>query len=210
MMPDQVPLRHGLVGDEPLARLAHGCRRLPTEGATREELERVRVRLALEWPEEGRARPGGFPFRLVSLEVTRRLEKAGAWSRALAPANGRRNEQVPEIGELRSRVERLLGRDGVRVPLGRLRAEVVLEEEIRSSMRAERSRRSREDSAPLTRTVVTEARRRIEEAASWFVSLEEGAEAIWEKVTRRFEAHAPHLCVEESGPETVIRSSVAS
>ncbi|MGI0129941.1 MAG: hypothetical protein ACREEC_07315 [Thermoplasmata archaeon] len=209
VMPDYEPLRHGLVGDEALARLAQWSRKLPTEGARLAELERVWVRLALEWVEEGRTHPGGFPFRLAYLEVARRLEKIGEWARALVRANLRWNEVVPEVAELKGRTERLLGREGVRVPLGRLRSEVVLWEEVRSAMRAERSRRSGEDLAPMTPTDVAEAKRRIEEAGSRFVGLGEWAQAIWEKVQRRFDAHGPYLWVEVPGLPTVIRSSVA-
>ncbi|MGI0132289.1 MAG: hypothetical protein ACREDK_04255 [Thermoplasmata archaeon] len=116
---------------------------------------------------------------------------------------------MPEVGELRVRVEQLLDREGVRVPLGRLRSEVVLGEKIRSVLRAGRSRRSREDRAPMTPTDVAEANRRIEEGGTRFVGLGEWAEAIWEKVKRRFEAHAANLWVEVPGFPTVIRSSVA-
>ncbi|MGI0053302.1 MAG: hypothetical protein ACRECR_03460, partial [Thermoplasmata archaeon] len=85
----------------------------------------------------------------------------------------------------------------------------VLWEEIRSAMRAERSRRSREDLAPMTRNDVAEAKRRIEEAGSRFVGLGEWAQAIWAKVQRRFDAHGPYLWVEVPGLPAVIRSSVA-
>jgi hypothetical protein len=209
VMPDYEPLRHGLIDGEALARLTEWSRKLPVEGTTLEELERVWVRLALEWIEEGRTHPGGFPFRLAYLEVARRLERVGEWSRALVRANVRWNAGVPEVGELRTKTERLLGREGVRGPLGRLRLEVGLWEEIRSAMRAERSRRSREDLAPMTHGDVVEARRRIEEAGDRFVALGEWAEAVWEKVARRFKAHAEYLWVEVPGLETVIRSSVA-
>lgn len=209
VMPDYEPLRHGLIDAEALARLTVWSRKLPVEGTTLEELERVWVRLALEWIEEERTHPGGFPFRLAYLEVARRLERVGEWSRALVRANVRWNAGVPEVGELRTKTERLLGREAVRVPLGRLRLEVALWEEIRSAMRAERSRRSREDLAPMSHADVVEARRRIGEAGDRFVALGEWAEAVWEKVGRRFEAHAAYLWVEVPGLETVIRSSVA-
>jgi hypothetical protein len=209
VMPDYEPLRHGLVAKDALSDLTEWARKLPTEGATLEELESVWVRLALEWMDEGRTRPGGFPFRLAYREVASRLERIGAWSRALLQANGRRNCAAPEVGELRRRVERVLDRETVRIPLGRLQWEERLWEEIRSAMRAERNRRSREDLSPLSPTDVREAKRRIEEAGSRFAVSGEWAEAIWEQVVRRFEAHGPYLWVEVPGLEVVIRSTVA-
>lgn len=208
VMPDYEALRKGLVGDEGLATLAHWSRQLPTEGTVLEELERVWVRLALEWVEEGRTHPGGFPFRLAYLEVAHRLERAAEWSKVLVRANVRWKAGVPELEELRRRSEGLLGREGVRLPLVRLRGEVVLWGEIRSAMRAERSRRSRADLTPMTRVDVEEAHRRIEAAGSRFVTGGEWAQAIWAKVAQRFTAHERYLWVEAPGLGVVVRSTV--
>ena len=209
VMPDYEPLRQGLVADDGLARLAHWSRKLPLTGATLEELERVWVRLALEWVEEGRTHPGGFPFRLAYLEAVHRLERVVEWVKAVLRANVRWHCAVAEMAELKTRVERLLGREGVRLPRARLRSEVLLWEEVRSAMRAERSRRSRDDLAPMTHEDVAEAQRRFEEAGTRFATQGEWAQAIWEKVARRFEAHREFLWVEVPGLNGVVRSTVA-
>jgi len=209
VLPDYEPCRRGLVGGKGLADLAHWSRDRPLEGATLAELERVWVRLALEWVEEGRAHPGGFPFRLPYVEVARRLEQIGIWSRTLMAANGRWNCVVADVGELRRRVDEVLDREAVRVTLGRLRSEVRLWEEIRSAMRAERSRRSREDLEPLSRVDVSEAKRRIEEAGGRFAAQGEWAEEIWSHARSRFEDHELYLWAEVPGMEVVLRSSVA-
>lgn len=59
------------------------------------------------------------------------------------------------------------------------------------------------------RSDVVEAQRRIEEAVNRFVRQGEWAEAIGERVTRRFVAHGPYLWAEVPGLGTVIRSTVA-
>lgn len=71
---DSEPLRRGLLAGEGLTHLTQWSRKLPTEGISLEELERVWVRLALEWGEEERLPPGGFPFRCAYAEVARRLD----------------------------------------------------------------------------------------------------------------------------------------
>ncbi len=72
---DYEPLRKGLLAGVALARLAQGSRRLPMEGRTHDELERVWVRLALEGMDAARLHAGGFPWRLPYLEVARRLHR---------------------------------------------------------------------------------------------------------------------------------------
>lgn len=209
VLPDYEEVRRGLVAGEALARLTEWSRTLPLIGTTLEAFEAIWVRLALEWVEDGRRHPGGFPFRLAYLEVARRLERVLAWSKEILRGNLHWNTSSPEVTELKARLERLLEREIVRVPLGRLRAEVVLWEEIRSAMRAERSRRSREDLAPMTHADVVEAQGRIAAAEDRFVRLGTWAERVGGKVIARFETHAPYLWVEVPALSVVVRSTVA-
>lgn len=201
-------LRKGLLAGEGLAHLAQWSRKLPAEGSTLEELERVWVRLALEWVEEGRLHPGGFPFRCAYAEVVRRLERVAGWAREILRANLRHRVGVAEVRELKERVERLLGREGVRVPWARLQAELVLWEEVRRAMRVERDRRGREDLCPLTPADVTAAKEAIAVAGSRLASLGDWAEAIWGTVSCRFEEHGAFLWVEAPALGVVVRSTV--
>ena len=176
---DHEPLRKGLLAGDALALLAQWSRRLPTEGRTLDELERVGVRLALEWIDAARLHAGGFPWRLPNLEVARRLRQVEAWSETLVRAGAIRRAGIPEVAELRTKVRTLLARESVRLPFGRLSAESECWEELRRAMRVERGRRSREDLAPLAAADVAVVRREIEEVGRRFAERGEWAEAIW-------------------------------
>ncbi|MGA9840313.1 MAG: hypothetical protein WBS16_07790 [Thermoplasmata archaeon] len=210
LLVDYEPLRHGLLAGEALARLALWSRGLPREGTPLEELERVWVRLALEWIDSAREHPGGFPWHLPYLGVVRRMARVVRWCEHLLVAHRHRQIPVsPEVVELRRRVAALLDREGVRLPYGRLEREVALWMEIRGAMRAERTRRSAGDLAPLGAAEVAEVQRTIEAAGGRFALYGEWAEGIWEKVRERFEAHRSYLWVVVPGLETVVRSTVA-
>ncbi|MHB8351776.1 MAG: hypothetical protein ACYDFT_03665 [Thermoplasmata archaeon] len=71
----------------------------------------------------------------------------------------------------------------------------ALWEEIGAVLRTERSRRNSEDFAPLAVVDVAEVQRAIEEADCRFVPSGDWAEAMWARVTSRFEAHRPYLRV---------------
>jgi hypothetical protein len=203
------PLRQGLVQDDGLADLTKWSHQLPVSGWGLEELEAVWVRAALEWVEAAREHPGGFPWKVAYWEVARRLEQVRGWAVELLTLNVRLHMGVPEVAELKGRVERLLNREAVRGAMGRLRSEVTLWEEIRRAMRVERDRRGRVDLAPLSRTDVAGVKAAIEEAGRRFVSLGDWAQAIWATVARRFEEHGPYLWAEVPGLGTVVRSTVA-
>lgn len=210
LLVDYEPLRQGVLAGEALARLAKGARTLPLEGRTLEELERVWVRLALEWIDSAREHPGGFPWHLPYLEVVRRMTRTLRWCEHLLAAHRQRRIAVPcELVELRRRLTVILDREGVRLPYGRLEREVGLWKEIRAALRAERSRRSSEDLAPLAEADVAEVRRAIDEAGGRFVLSGDWAEAIWAKVTSRFEAHRSYLWVVVPELKQVVRSTVA-
>ena len=210
LLVDYEPLRHGLLGGEALARLAQWSRSLPLTGRSLAELERVWVRLALEWIDAAREHPGGFPWQLPYLEVARRTTRVVRWCEHLLSAHRHRRIAVPsEVVELRRRLTTVLDREGVRIPYGRLEREVGLWTEIRGAMRVERSRRSVGDLAPLAAAEVAEVQRSIEEAGNRFVQYGEWAEAIWAKVRDQFEAHRPYLWVVVPELATVVRSTVA-
>ncbi len=210
VLPDYEPLRHGLLAGEALARLAHWSRSLPLEGRTLEELERVWVRLALEWIDAAREHPGGFPWQLPYLEVARRITRVTRWCEHLLAAHRHRRIVVPsELVEVRRRLTALLDREAVRVPYGRLEREVGLWMELRAAIRAERNRRSAGDLPSLAAGEVVEVQRAIEEAGCRFVLYGDWAQAIWAKVADRFEAHRPYLWVVVPELEQVVRSTVA-
>ncbi len=206
---DHEPLRKGLLAGDALALLAQWSRRLPTEGRTLDDLERVWVRLALEWIDAARLHAGGFPWRLPYLEVARRLRRVEGWSEALVRAGAARNVGVPEVAELRGKVRTVLARESVSLPLGRLSAASECWEELRRAMRVERGRRSREDLAPLAVPDVARVRREIDEVGRRFSARGEWAEAIWGEVVKRFEEHAPYLWPVVPGRNEVVRSTVA-
>jgi hypothetical protein len=206
---DYAPLREALTQDEGLAGLTKWSHTLPVSGWGLEELEVVWVRAALEWIESARKHPGGFPWKLAYWEVAQRLERVRGWAVELLSLNGRLHVGVPEVAELKGRVERLLNREAVRLAMGRLRSEVILWEEIRRAMRVERDRRGRVDLAPLASADVARAKEEIDQAGTRFVSLGEWAEAIWATVARRFEEHERYLWAEVPGLGTVVRSTVA-
>lgn len=208
-LPDYEPLRHGLLLGEALAHLAQWARKLPVEGGTLDDLERVWVRLALEWVDTARQHPGGFPWRLPYLEVARRMRRVVDWSEQLLRANTARGIGVPEVAGLKHRLRGVLEREAVKFPLGRLDAEVVLWEEIRRAMRAERDRRSRDDLGPLAAADIVEVRRQIEEAGGRFAARGDWAVAIWEKVAAKFAEHERFLWVVVPGLGEVVRSTVA-
>ncbi len=203
------PLRQGLVGDDGLANLTKWSHTLPVSGWGLEELEAVWVRAALEWVESAREHAGGFPWKLAYGEVAKRLDRVRGWAVELVSWNVRLRASVPEVAELKRRVERLLDREAVRVARGRLRSEEVLWEEIRRAMRVERDRRGRVDLAPLASADVAGVKEAIEAAGRRFVSLGEWAEAIWATVARRFEEHGAYLWAEVPGLGTIVRSTVA-
>ncbi len=208
VMPDYEPLRESLIAHGGLARLAEWSRRLPREGKKVEEVERVAVRMVLEWIEEARIHPGGFPWRLAYAEVVRRMEKAGRWARAMVAANASRRLFVREVVGLPLRLEELLQREGVRVAWSRLVSEEHLWEEIRGAMRAERTRRGKVEFASLATTDVAEVKRAIGESLTHFAGRGEWAEAIVARTAKRFEEHEPFLWVEAPGLKAVVRSTV--
>ncbi len=206
---DYETLRPGLVGDDGLGNLTKWSHTLPVSGWGLEELEAVWVRAALEWVESAREHPGGFPWKLAYWELTKRLERVRGWAGELLSWNVRLHMVVPEVADLKPRVERLLNREAVRLAQGRLRSEVVLWEEIRRAMRGERDRRGRVDLAPLASADVAGVKEEIAQAGTRFAARGEWAEGIWGTVARRFEEHGPHLWVGVPGLGTVIRSTVA-
>jgi hypothetical protein len=206
---DYGPLREALTKDDGLANLTKLSRKLPVSGWGLEELEAVWVRATLEWIESGREHPGGFPWKVAYWEVAKRLEWVRGWAAELVSRNVRLGVFVPEVADLKGRLERLLNREGVRGAKGRLGLEVGLWEEVRRAMRVERDRRGREELAPLAHADVARVKEEIELAGRRFVSLGEWAEAIWATVARRFEDHGPYLWAEVPGLGTVIRSTVA-
>ena len=139
---DHEPLRKGLLAGDAFALLAQWSRRLPDEGRTLDELERVWVHLTLEWIDTARLHTGGFPWRLPYLEAARCLRRVEGRSETLVRAGAARNAGVPEVVELRRRVRELLARESVRLPFGRPSAESDCWEELRRAMRVERCRRA--------------------------------------------------------------------
>ena len=210
VLPDYEPLRHGLLAGEALARLAHWSRTLPLEGRTLEELERVWVRLALEWIDAARKHPGGFPWHLPYLEVARRMTRVVRWCEHLRSAHVHRRVAIPsEVVELGRRLVTLLDREAVQLPYGRLEREAQLWKELRTAMRAERTRRSVGDLPSLAASEVVEVQRAIEEVGDRFVQNGEWAEAIWARIGGRFKAHRPYLWVVVPEAGEMVRSTVA-
>jgi len=208
VVPDYRPLKDALVKDHGLSALTEWSRKRPLKGQTIEEVERVWVRAGLEWEEEAREHPGGFPFRFAYLEVVHRLEAIRRWAGKMILGNGRRGIIVPELVELKSRVTRLLDREGVKLHLVRTEAEVQLMMDIRRAMRTERERRSHPELAPMTREDVAQAKREIDAALDRFAGLGDWAQSIVATVVKRFEDHGPYLWAEVPGLSVVIRSTV--
>jgi hypothetical protein len=208
VMPDYPRLTEALVKDHGLANLAKESRRLPLEGRTVEEVERVWVRAVLEWVEAAREHPGGFPFRLAYLEVAHRLEAARRWAEEVIRGNLRRGLCVADVAKLKMLVGRLLDREGVKLHLGRTESEAVLWGEIRRAMRAEREHRSHPELAPMTREDVARAKEEITVALDRFAQRGDWAQAIVATVVKRFEAHGPYLWTEVPGLSIVVRSTV--
>ncbi|MGI0131323.1 MAG: hypothetical protein ACREEC_14425, partial [Thermoplasmata archaeon] len=206
---DYGPLKQGLTDGDGLSDLTQWSQTLPVSGWGLEVLETVWVRAALEWTEKAREHPGGFPWELAYWEVAKRLERTRAMAVELLALNVRRGLFVPEVGELKARVERLVNREAVRWAIGRLRSEVGLWEELRRAARVERGRRGREDLAPLAPADVARVKEEIERAGRRFAEMGDWACAIWATVARRFEEHGPYLWAEVPGLRVVIRSTVA-
>ena len=209
ILADYPSLQVGLTGDHGLSRLAEWSRKLPVAGSTLGEIERVWIRLALEWLEEPRRHAGGFPWRLPYLEIVRRMEKVLKWARELHRVNADRRVVVPALSDLIARLGGLLSREAVRESTGRLMFEVPLWEGVRAAMRTERDRRSREDLAPLAEADIAGVQKEIDEAGTRFVTRGGWAEAIWAKVSKRLEDHRKYLWVVVPGLGVVIRSTVA-
>jgi len=193
LRPDYEALRQGLLAGNLLARLNEWSRTLPTRGQDLETLERLWVRLALEWIDQARANPGGFPFRLAYREVAERAEWVAERSRRLLHLNVRRGLAVPEVARSKQTLEALLAREAVRAPLGRLRALVAAWEEIRRAMKLERDRRGRAELLPFTPTDIAEVKATVERQGRQLASL--GLGEAWAKVERRFEEQEPYLWV---------------
>ncbi|MCL4323869.1 MAG: transposase [Candidatus Thermoplasmatota archaeon] len=189
ILPDYAPLQQGLTGDHGISDLTKWSRKLPLTGSTLQELEKVWIRLALEWIEEPRRHAGGFPWRLPYLEIALRMEQALSWTRLIHRANADRRVVVRKLTDLMERLERLLSREAVKVSFGRLVFEVPLWEGIRQAMRAERERRSHADLLPLAEKDIADVQRQIDEAGTRFVERGGWAEAIWARVWKRFEDH---------------------
>ncbi|EQD35508.1 hypothetical protein B1B_16913 [mine drainage metagenome] len=206
---DYPDLVKGLTGGEGLANLTKWSHTLPVAGWGLETLEKVWVRATLEWIEEARAHPGGFPWALAYLDVVKRLERARAMTVELLSLNRRLNVFVLEVVDLKARVEALLNRESVRGAFSRLGSEVWLWEELRRAARVERERRGREDLAPLSRADVEVVKAAMEAAGERFVQWGDWARPIWVAVAKRLEEHGPYLWAEVPGRGTVIRSTVA-
>jgi hypothetical protein len=190
---DYEPLKEALTGDKGLSSLAKRARGLPLRGKGLEELERVGVRLALEWVEEARVHPGGFPWRLPYLEVARRLRWVRGWAGTMISGNLRRGVFVKEVVTLQEDATRLLDREGVRLHLGRAETEARLTEELRRVMRAERGRRSRTPLGPATLQDVEEVEREIAEAIRRFRQFGDWAVPLANDVEKFFREHERYL-----------------
>lgn len=185
VMPDYPRLTEALVKDHGLANLARESRRLPLEGRTVEEVERVWVRAVLEW-----------------------VEAARRWAEEVIRGNVRRGLCVTDVAKLKMLVGRLLDREGVKLHLDRTKSEAVLWGEVRRAMRAERERRSHPELAPMTREDVTRAKEGIAAALERFAHREDWAQAIVATVVKRFEEHGRYLWTEVPGLAIVVRSTV--
>ena len=206
---DYSGLVKGLTDRDGLADLTKWSHTLPVAGWGLEELEKVWVRATLEWIEEARAHPGGFPWELAYWEVAKRLDRVRTMAVELLSLNVRLHRFVFDVVKLKERVEAMRNREVVRGALFRLGPEVWLWEELRRAARVERDRRGREELAPLTGADVVGVKAAIEAAGEKFVALGDWARPIWADVARRFEEHAPYLWTEVPGLGTVIRSTVA-
>ena len=206
---DYPDLVKGLTDRRGLAELTEWSHTLPVVGWGLEMLEKVWVRATLEWIEQARSHPGGFPWELAYVEVARRIERARDMAMELLTLNVRLGVSVPEVVRLKERTEALLGREAVRGALSRLGSEVWLWEELRRAARVERGRRGREELSPLTREDVAEVKRALEVAGEKFVSLGDWARPIWANVADRFEEHGPYLWAEVPGSGVAVRSTVA-
>lgn len=193
LRPDYEALRQGLLAGSGLARLAEWSRTLPIRGRDLETLERLWVRLALEWIDAARTTPGGFPFHLAYLEVAERMRWVAERSTRLLTLNVRRRVAIPEVARLKQTLEGLLDRASGREPLGRLRALVRAWEEVRRAMKIERDRRSREELREFTAADVVAVKAAVERQGRLLAS--RGLEEAWAKVERRFEEQAPYLWV---------------
>ena len=209
ILQDYPGLVKGLTDHRGLADLTEWSHTLPVAGWGLEMLEKVWVRAALEWIEEARSHPGGFPWELAYVEVARRIERARDMAMELLTLNVRLGVFVPEVLRLKERTEALLGRESVRGVLSRSGSEVWLWEELRRAAKVERDRRGREELSPLTREDVEGVKAAIEAAGEKFVQLGDWARPIWATVARRLEEHGPYLWAEVPGLGTVLQSTVA-
>lgn len=79
-------VKHGLAGDEGIAKLLAWARGLPARPRSGGEVAPVVARLLVEWIDEARRHPGGFPFHPACAEVLDQMERRLGWLEAAVHA----------------------------------------------------------------------------------------------------------------------------
>lgn len=187
-------VRHGLLGDEGLAKLVAWARGLPARPQRVEEVVSVVARLMVEWVDEARRHAGGFPFHLAYVEVMERMERAISWLEEALHAQARAlGLDLGALGELKQRLERLRGREAVRKNWAELRVLAWGWNEVREALHVARDRRKRGGAPVILEADEAEARRRIEEAGVKVRAAGEFAAERWGKFEESLRGQGPYL-----------------
>ncbi len=175
-------LKHGLTGDEGLAKLLEWARKLPSRPRCSEEVVAVVARLMAEWIDEARRHAGSFPFHLAYAEVMERMEQTIAWLEEALHAQARTlGLDLSALGELKRRLEHLRGREAVRRHWARLPILRWGWHEAREALHVARDRRRRATSPVVMENDAEAAKRRIAEAGAKVRAAGEYEAGVWAK-----------------------------
>ncbi|MHB8351680.1 MAG: hypothetical protein ACYDFT_03175 [Thermoplasmata archaeon] len=192
---DHEALKRGLTGDDGLAKVVEWARTLPCRARETREVFSVVARLAVEEVNEARRNAGGFPFHRAYQEVMERIEWVRSRGEEVIHANARNlRADLAVLGELKGRLDRLVGREAVRVAWRHLAPEARAFEGIREALKMERDRR-KGGAATVAFGVhdVTEAKRRMAEEGARLCAVGEHERAKWVKFEAMLREQEPYL-----------------
>jgi hypothetical protein len=192
---DHEALKRGLTGDEGLAKIVEWARTLPCRARETREVLSVVARLAVEDVNEARRHAGGFPFHRAYQEVRERIEWVRTRVEEVIHANARNlRVDLAVLGELKGRLDRLVGREAVRVAWGHLAPEARAFEGIREALKMERDRRKGgAATVAFMAHDVTEAKRRMAEEGARLCAVGEHETAKWVKFEEMLREQEPYL-----------------
>ena len=187
-------VKHGLTGDEGLAKLLEWARKLPSRPRCVEEVVSVVARLMVEWIDEARRHAGGFPFHLAYAEVMERMELTIAWLEEALHVQARTLDlDLGDLGELKRRLERLRDREAVRKHWARLPILRWGWNEGREALHVARDRRKRAISPVVMENDAEGAKRRIAEAGEKVRAVGEYETEVWAKFEESLREQEPFL-----------------